>query len=57
MSQVSGDANCGRDSGFRCKKFSAPGHEVSPTAQIFTIRRQFLDTTAALITENASYSG
>jgi hypothetical protein len=25
MSRVSGDAKCGRDSGFRCKEFSPPG--------------------------------
>jgi hypothetical protein len=43
---------------FGSGSFSTPGsHEVSTSAQIFTIRRQFLDTTIGVITENASYSG
>jgi hypothetical protein len=29
MSRVSGDAKCGRDSGFRCKEFTIGNHEVS----------------------------
>jgi len=57
-SRVSGDVKCGRDSGFRCEEFVPTGsHKVSQPAQIFTSRRQSLDTTAALITENASHSG
>ena len=57
MSRVSGDAKCGRDSGFRCKEFSHQEPRGLTPAQIFTIPRQFLDTTAALITENTSHSG
>jgi hypothetical protein len=44
-----------RDSGVR--NSATENHGVSPLAQIFTIRRQFLDTTAALIVENAFHSG